>query len=225
MSGARDRPLRLMVFDRTCVRRGVGLSSAWSAGGLLYRGLGRLDATFGARSWDDALEWLTKYEPSRPIEEIQYWGHGRWGRVLVGRDAFDLTALRPGAPLHSKLVALRERIAPGPESLVWLRTCEAFGARPGIDFAQAVADFFGVKVAGHTFIIGALQSGLRALSPGCRPTWSPAEGLAEGTPDKPERALWSAAAHPRTITCLSNLVPLPWFDEDSVPARRSRHDR
>ena len=73
--------LRLMVYDRTCVgaRAPVGLSTAWGAGSVLYRGLGRLDGTFGATSWDDALGWLARFEPSRPIAEIQYWGHGQWG--------------------------------------------------------------------------------------------------------------------------------------------------
>jgi hypothetical protein len=208
-------PLRLMVYDRTCVKRGIGLSNAWSAGGVLYRGLGRFDATFGAGSWREALDWLATFEASRPIEQIQYWGHGRWGRVLVGSDVFDAAALRPGHALQEVVLAVRERFVRSTESLVWLRTCETFGARSGIDFAQALSDFFGVKVAGHTFIIGALQSGLRALSPGCRPTWSLAEGLAEGTPERPARALWSAAAHPRTITCFANAIPSSWFDEDS----------
>ena len=112
---------------------------------------------------------------------------------------------------------MRERLAPGIQTSMWLRTCEAFGARAGLDFAQSLSDFFGVNVAGHTFIIGALQSGLRALSPGGRPTWSPAEGLAEGTPEQPKRALWSGASHPRTITCFANEVPRSWFEEDSAP--------
>ena len=215
-------PLRLMVYDRTCVKHhGVGLSSAWSAGATLYRGLGRFDATFGARSWQEAVAWLACVEARRPIEQIQYWGHGRWGRVLVGSDVLDRSALREGHPLHRDLLAVRERLAPSAQSLVWLRTCEAFGAILGIDFAEALADFFGVKVAGHTFIIGAIQSGLRALSPGCRPAWSPAEGLAEGTPEKPVRALWSSATYPRTITCLSNEVPRTWLEEDSAPRMRS----
>jgi hypothetical protein len=205
-----------MIHDRTCSRFGVGLSTAWSAGSLLYRGLRRLDATFGVSSWDEALAWLATYEASRPIEEIQYWGHGRWGRVLVADDVFDRAALSPGHPLHRRLLAVRERLV--PRSLVWLRTCEAFGARAGIDFAQALADGLGANVAGHTFIIGAVQSGLRALSPGCRPRWSPTEGLAEGTPEMPKRAHGSAPRHPRTITCLTNEVPREWFDEDSALA-------
>ncbi len=212
------RPLRLMVYDRTCVKRGIGLSSAWSAGAILYRGLGRFDRSFGASSWQEALEWLATFEASRPIEQIQYWGHGRWGRVLVGSDVLDAAALRGDHPLHPQLRAIRERIVPNGRSLLWLRTCEAFGARAGIDFAQALADFFGANVAGHTFIIGALQSGLHGLAPGCRPAWSPSEGLAEGTPERPERALWSRPEHPRTITCLSNAVPRAWLEEDSARA-------
>ena len=214
-------PLRLLVYDRTCVRRGVGLSNAWSAGALLYRGLGRFDRTFGARSWQEALGWLASVDPSRSIEEIQYWGHGRWGRVLVGNDVLDATALRSGHALHRHVLSVRARLVAGGRSLVWLRTCEAFGARRGIELAQALADFFGARVAGHTFVIGAIQSGLHALAPGCRPTWSPTEGLAIGTPEAPVRALWSRPAYPRTITCLSNEVPRRWLEEDSSPRPQS----
>lgn len=211
MSGA---PLRLMVYDRTCTKRGVGLSNAWWAGAALYRRLGRFDATFGARSWAEALEWLATYRSACPIAQIQYWGHGRWGRVLVGSDVLDARALRPGHALHPAVCAVRDRLLPATQSLVWLRTCEVFGADAGIDFAQALADFFRAEVAGHTFIIGALQSGLRTLSPGCRPTWRRSEGLAEGTPDGPIRALWSGIDRPRTVTCFANAIPTAWFDED-----------
>jgi hypothetical protein len=105
---------------------------------------------------------------------------------------------------------------PNGEALVWLRTCEAFGARAGLDFAQALADGLRAKVAGHTFVIGALQSGLRALRPGFRPTWSASEGIAEGTEDTPKRAFHSLPNRPRTITCFSNVVPNAWLEEDSA---------
>jgi hypothetical protein len=214
-------PLHLMVYDRTCVKRGIGLSTAWSAGAALYRGLRRFDAALGATCWQQALTWLATYEPSRPIGEIQYWGHGRWGRALVAEDAFDARVLKVGHRLHPALVAVRDRLLPNGEALIWLRTCEAFGATAGLDFAARLADTFGARVAGHTFIIGALQSGLRTLAPGCRPTWSPAEGLAEGTADAPIRAFGSALSHPRTISFLSNEVPGPWFAEDcAAPSAR-----
>lgn len=205
-----------MVFDRTCTRHGrlpVGLSHAWRAGGALYRGIDRLDAAFGVTSWAEAFRWLARFEGERPIAEVQYWGHGRWGRVLVAREALETASLREGHAHRAGIDALRERLT--PDARVWFRTCEAFGARLGGDFARAITDVLGVPVAGHTFIIGALQSGLRALAPGCRPTWSALEGLAEGTADAPVRAHVSGLLRPRTITCLANEVPAAWLAEDS----------
>ena len=46
----------------------------------MYRRLGRIDAAFGARSWTEALAWLGQLGS---IREIQYWGHGRWGKESV----------------------------------------------------------------------------------------------------------------------------------------------
>ena len=205
--------LRLMVYDRTCVgaRAPVGLSTAWGAGSVLYRGLGRLDAAFGATSWAEAFEWLTRFEASRPIAEIQYWGHGQWGRVLVDRDVLDARAFVPGHPLEPRIAAVRERLAAAQEPRVWLRTCEAFGANAGHDFARRLADAFGARVAGHTFIIGAIQSGLRGLLPGHTPDWSAEEGIAEGTPERPLRAHGSGLRKPRTITCFQGDIPDSWF--------------
>jgi hypothetical protein len=220
-----SKPLRLMVYDRTCTKYGVGLSTAWFAGSYLYRSLRRVDATFGAESWSEALSWLARHEPSRPIAEIQYWGHGRWGRVLIDDDAFDRRALVHGHPLHSRLLAVRDRLLPDGEALVWLRTCEAFGANPGLDFAERLADTLGARVAGHTFIIGAVQSGLRVLAPGQRPSWSPEEGLAEGSPAEPLRAHGSGFRRPRTITCFSNEVPAAWLAIDSRARGHSKGQR
>ena len=205
--------LRLMVYDRTCVAQvaPVGLSTAWGAGSVLYRGLGRLDAAHGATSWDDALAWLGSFEPARAIAEVQYWGHGRWGQVLVDRDVLDAAAFTPGHRLASRLAAVRERLVPGGDALVWLRTCEAFGAKAGHDFAMRLAEGLGSRVAGHTHIIGALQSGLRALVPGHTPDWSLEEGIAEGTPDRPLRAHGSGVLRPRTVTCFTREVPSAWF--------------
>lgn len=109
---------------------------------------------------------------------------------------------------------VRDRLI-NEDALVWLRTCEAFGGERGHDFAVALANGFGAKVAGHTFIIGALQSGLRALLPGRRPRWSPAEGIKEGTASAPKRAKHSLPGRPRTVTCFSSTIPTAWFDEDS----------
>jgi hypothetical protein len=200
---------RLLVYDRTCAGGpgGLGLSTAWSAGAGLYRGLGRLDESRGVSTWDEALSWLGAR--ADPISEVQYWGHGRWGSALAGGEVLDAGALAPRHPLRRGLDALRERLAPG--ALVWFRTCETFGAARGLDFARRLADHLGARVAGHTFIIGFHQSGLHGLGPGAVPDWSAGEGLAEGSPEEPRRARWSSPFAPKTITCLSGRVPEGWF--------------
>lgn len=197
---------RLLVFDRTCTDGITGLSRAWSAGATLYRGLGRIEDRLGVTSWDEAFDWLAARQ--EPISQIQYWGHGKWGCALVDNDVFDATRLH-----DKRLDAIRERLT--PDALLWFRTCETFGARAGIDFAQRLADRLGCRVAGHTYIIGFHQSGLHGLAPGVRADWSPDEGLEEGTADAPVRAKWSKPWAPRTITCLGSKVPAQWFSAAS----------
>jgi hypothetical protein len=192
--------VRLLVYDRTCVRTGGGLSPVWFAGSLLYRTLGRIDAARGVASWHEARAWIdTRREP---IDELQYWGHGKWGCAMVARDPLDASRLE-------LLAGLRERLA--PDALVWFRTCETFGGQRGHDFARRLAEFLDARVAGHTFVIGYHQSGLHGLSPGVRPDWADDEGLAEGTAADPRRALRSRRGAPRTITCLTGHVPPAWF--------------
>lgn len=177
----------------------------WKLGAGLYRRLGRIDAARGVDSWDDAFAWLASH--AEPIREIQYWGHGKWGRALVDEDAFDARSL--AGRHHAALAAIRERLA--PDALVWFRTCETFGAHAGHDFAQRLADTLGARVAGHTYVIGYHQSGLHGLAPGMRPTWSPDEGLLEGSADDPQRARWSKPWAPNTITALTGRIPTRWF--------------
>jgi hypothetical protein len=217
-------PLRLMVYDATWAGRRpvqLGLTSSWIAGGALYRAMGRLDAVYGARSWTDALAWLCSVEPRREIAEVQYWGHGRPGRLFVAREALDASALLEGHERNADLVALRARLA-GPDALFWFRTCETFGRAAGHAFARSWTRFFGCRAAGHTYVIGPLQSGLHSLGPGDDPTWSTSEGLApraaapapSEAPDAPgepeEPALMSHAGAPNTITCLHGRVPAGW---------------
>ncbi len=200
--------MRLVVYDRTCVARRGHLTPVWAAGAWLFRRLGRIDAVHGVASWAEALGWLATRE--EPIDEIQYWGHGKWGAAFVGEDVLDASALHDRRHDRRRdLEAVRERLAPG--ALLWFRTCETFGAARGIDFAERLADFFGARVAGHTYIIGFHQSGLHGLAPGARADWSAGEGLAEGSPEAPARARWSRPWHPRTLTALHGAVPAAWI--------------
>lgn len=205
------RPLRLLVYDRTCTGGPLrpGLSHAWASGSWLYRGLGRLDGVRGVTSWGEALAWLAEVAPGTRIAEVQYWGHGRWGRARVGGEELDERALAAGHPLHAGLGALARRMQPGPEGLLWFRTCETFGMARGKRFARALADLLGCRVAGHTYVIGAVQSGLHSLLPGEEPAWADEEGVPEGHagPDEPAKGKWSRFGEPNTITCLHGAIP------------------
>lgn len=203
--------LRLMVYDATWAGRRPTqslLTSSWVAGAALYRGLGRLDRSYGATSWTDALAWLAEVERGRPISQIQYWGHGKWGRALIGAHVLDRSALlEEKHALHEDLKALRARLS--PSSLVWLRTCESFGTAKGHAFAASLAELLRCRVAGHTYVIGPWQSGLHSLRPGEQATWPSNEGLPEGE-QSPKYAMTSSSAAPHTITCLHGAVPDGW---------------
>ena len=200
-----------MIYDDTCAGRPLGpvrlpgLTSSWIAGALLYRGLGRLDHTRGFSNWPSALAWLADVGTGAPIDEVQYWGHGKWGRVLMNRTFLDAGDLRTTGAHRAALERVRARMH--SRSLWWFRTCETFGARAGQQFAQTWTDFFGCDAAGHTYIIGPWQSGLHRLSPGDAPSWSDDEAIIEGTSRAPERAKWSGPREPNTITCLGGKVP------------------
>ena len=210
-----ERGLRLLVFDATCEgsRLVPGLSRAWSSGALLYRGLGRIDAAVGVRSWAEALAFLATHEAPRPSAEVQYWGHGNFGRILVANDVLDTRALA-SSEHRASLDALRERLdrsrASGHEPLVWLRTCEAFGGEKGQTFAKALATRLEARVAGHTHVIGVLQSGLVSLRPGEEPSWPLTLGVTHQGEAAQGRG--SSFAEPRTVHFLTGTLPT-WADD------------
>lgn len=202
--------LRLVVWDATghgAARVQPALTASWRYGVKLY-GLRpsstRVDATFGATCWQDAFAWLCSVRPGERIDEVQYWGHGLPGRVLIATDVLTSMSLAPGAPLAADVDAFVARLS-GPQALVWFRTCGAFGGAVGHAFAAACASRFGCRVAGHTFIIGPLQSGLHTVSPSSPPSWPLTEGQgAAGA------LLSSSPSAPNTISCLHGAIPAGW---------------
>jgi hypothetical protein len=199
-------PLRLLVYDRTCLGRGLlpGLTRAWQVGRGLYGALGRLDGACGAASWAEALDWLASQEADRRIAEVQFWGHGQWGLARLGDERLDEGSLAPGHAHRPRLERIAERMLPGAAGLWWFRTCETFGTAAGHAFAQAWTGFLGCRGAGHTYVIGVWQSGLHSLLPGETPRWSVDEGL---RPAPASYALPSRPGAPNTITCLHGKVP------------------
>jgi len=204
--------LRLLIYDGNRKAGEAALRSSWSAGARVYRALGRIDSFFGAHSWPEALAWCAEQAAGAPIAELQFWGHGRWGQVLIGGEALSQASFGREHPHRARLDALRERLLPDGQSLVWFRTCETFGAARGIAFAETLTRELHTRAAGHTHVIGALQSGLHGLSAGAEPRWSPSEGLSRGTPDAPAAALPSSANAINTIHFMTSAVPHAWFD-------------
>jgi hypothetical protein len=141
--------MRVMVYDPTCVRSlgRPGLSKFWRAGAVLYGSvLRRFDAWSPARSWDEALRWIARTNPAEPIDEIQYWGHGKWGCALIDRDVFDQRALSATHSLNASLRAIEARMR-GRDALFWFRTCETLGAvahadsKPDTESTNATSQF------------------------------------------------------------------------------------
>jgi hypothetical protein len=189
-----------MVYDRS----DEVLSRAWRAGGFLYRRLGRLDAFHGATQWSAALDWLVNVRPGKPIEEVQLWMHGLWGRALLGREPLSAASLAVDHPHLPRLLAIRARLTESAHAFWWFRTCQTFGTASGQAFAIAWTRFFDCVAAGHTHDIGFFQSGLHVLRAGEEPRWSLSEGV---DPTQPQKALGSSPFAPRTITCLHGRPP------------------
>ncbi len=202
--------LRLVIYDKTCGGHHVlpGLSRIWSTGTSLYRGLGRVDAARGVSSWTEALQWLRQIRPEKTIEQVQFWGHGRWGRALVGEQWLDASALSNRHDLYDPLCRVRERLSSPAGIAWWFRTCETFGQSAGHSFARAWTRFFDRPAAGHTHVIGFYQSGLHSLAPGAEPTWPVEEGVVpHRVGDDCAPGMPSGPRQPNTITCLHGRVP------------------
>lgn len=137
------------------------LDTAWSTGGWFFHATGRFSAVVPARTWAEAFDALLARP--EPPGEVQFWGHGRPGRVLVGRDVLERDALEnPLHPLYPRLqhLAARDR---GHVQLWWFRCCSTFEGPDGASFARAWAGHFQTGVAGHTAVIGVIQPGLCVL--------------------------------------------------------------
>ena len=89
---------------------------------------------------------------------------------------------------------------------MWLRCCSAFGHTAGRAFAPSLAERLRARVAGHTHIIHALQSGTHSLAPGQTPSWPEDEGVRFEAGDA-AGALTSRPDAPNTITCLRARLP------------------
>lgn len=155
--------MRLVVYDN---KPGAGLGNAglrlsWKLWAWKQLQTKECDAVLAANSWFDVISWASK-QPQ--ITWLQYWGHGSDGAVYCGDKALKPTDL---ALLKGKL---------RPEAYIWFRSCFTFKSTWGRDFARSVRKHTGVKVAGHTKLIGLTQPGLQVLKVTGDVDWNDAEG-------------------------------------------------
>ncbi len=211
--------MRVVLYDDTCRQEfslgplRLGLTHSWIWGASLFKSLGRVDRYAGVKTWAEAFDFLKECGQNSTISSLEYWGHGKWGEVRVGCERLRISSFEESHPHYNGLLALQRCLS--AESTLWFRTCETFGGDLGHAFAQRAADFFNCRVAGHTHIIGPVQSGFCMLEPGQEPYWHREQGICEGTAKSPQKALWSTFREPMTLTCLGKLPQDKWERERS----------
>lgn len=205
--------VRLMIYDDTTIDDGWhgwkedGLAYSWFAGGRLYRWARWLDKVKGVSSWAEAFEWMMAEGKKEPISMIQYWGHGSWGHVWIGKKGFNLRSIKKNNANAQKWQELRQYLT--DDAVIWFRTCSTFGGPVGKAFASEFAKLVNCKVAAHTHIIGPLQSGLHTLKPEQEPYWPDDEGI-KTLPDGSKESVWSGFGAPNTVFCLKGSIPEGW---------------
>lgn len=201
-----DGKLDIMFYDASDWA-GKQLRFSWTAGGAFYRAFRSVEATKGFLSMEEALHWITRVEPERKINSIQFWGHGSPGRVWINNDFLSARSMVDVSKHKPYLLDLKQRLT--EDSLIWFRSCNVFAGNEGRLFAVAFSQLMNCTIAGHTYIIGPWQSGLHTIRPGERPSWSPDEGL-ERKPDGTVKKIWSKPWSPNTIFCLTGKIPEGW---------------
>jgi hypothetical protein len=209
---------RLMIYDNTTLEDGWdgftedGLGYSWFAGGRLYRFMRWIDKSKGVGSWSEALDWLIAEGKKKPISMVQYWGHGSWGRVWIGKEALSYKIAEQPSEVHDKWEELQKYLA--EDAVIWFRTCQTFGGGSGHHFAKKFSTWMGCKVAAFTYNIGPFQSGLHSIGPGEEPSWSKTEGMelipgVDGA-DGRFKPIMGHFGAPNTVFCLKGSVPNGW---------------
>lgn len=194
--------IKLVLYDKTDKGAAGGW---WPPGVRAFKALGMITDGHGVGSWTEALDWLYMQtalaeEAGQPITQIEFWGHGSPGRAWIKSDKLSVGSIKNHMPRT-------RRIKPHlRDCTFWLRTCSSFAGTPGHAFARSMSDYLGCTVAGHTHVIGPLQSGLHTLRSGETPDWSTEEGQKNGRIGKAFSYPWS----PNTIPAWVNRIPETW---------------
>ena len=177
----------VIVFDDT-ERSFVG--DSWRMGAKAYVRAGKAFAVLPLKDFSDIARGRVTLDGDYAVE---FWCHGAPGMISWYR--------RPFRSGDVSRAAEKMRV-----NRIWFRSCSTFAGSIGHHFAANVAEHAGCTVAGHTHLIGPLQSGLHTLEPGQPPYWS----MNEGQKGNRTGGKWSSPWAPNTITAWRNDIPSAW---------------
>lgn len=178
--------MKVCIYD-AAEKSATGWS--WAVGAKLF--LWSFDRVVGVRSIQESIKALS--DCTKPITELQLWGHGAPGAPYIAGRAVDQFVMEAWAVYLAEV------------RLVWFRSRSVFFGGKGELFAMAWAKQFrgfSCIVAGHTHVVGPWQSGLYTLQHGQAPSWPKYDG--------DPAALKSGRKQPRTIACTRMSVPKGW---------------
>jgi hypothetical protein len=179
----------LLIYD-AAEKSPVGTS--WRVGAAVFSRF--FDELLAPKSVSELNAMLESLEGSDAFDEVQFWGHGRPGQVLLAGD-------RLAEPTWDRMSRLLRRRG---ASVVWLRVCSFAAGDAGKAAMRALANRMDAKIVGHTHIIGTWgHSGLWSLKPGESPSWPSTEGEKDGEPGKAP----SSPFLPRTVSPLTMRLP------------------
>jgi len=198
---------RLMIYDATTLKDGLdwkedSLAYSWLAGGRLYRIVNFLEKSKGVTSWSEGLDYLIEEGKKKKISQVQFWGHGLWGRAYIGGDKLSTSRLKNDKELAEKFKELSALMT--EDAFWWFRTCQTYATESGHEFAKSFTNLIDRKTAAHTHTIGLWQSGGRTLMPGEEPSWSTKQGVENG------EAELSSRTAVNSIPCLQGRLPKSW---------------
>lgn len=132
--------------------------------------------------------------------------------MLMAGERLDASSYSEQSALRPLLDRVRAAMD-SRRSCVWFRGCNTFRREEGRAFARASTAFFGVPVAGHTFLIWAFHSGTHVLAPGEEPSWRCDEGVRmsgrsrDGSRAGSADVVWSTPFRPHTLSALRFISP------------------
>ena len=183
---------RIIIYDTATP---TAVMYTWAIGAPIYKAIGACLEFYPVKCWDEAAQKVSMYTE---LDEIQFWGHGYPGFVLIDKEHISTN--------DNESFAIACKNALKQEGVLWFRTCASFNGDLGKEFAKSISSNSQRRCAGSTFKIGMFHSGIHSVKPGQEPSWPSTEGV-DPTTKNPTS---SGIGKPNTILCLQISLPNNW---------------